>query len=201
MLRTSIAIGVPSVTPSNTPRQDLDLVGLAALGGDRALAGAAAVEVALDVGRVDADPGRHAVDDHADRGPVRLAEGGDDEQLAERGATMSRPARTLARAARFAAVRAACRLPGRGERGDRARAERLVRRRPALELVEVGRADVGARLGDPGLAAAPRSTMSSPVWSKNSSGWSTPWFDERADHLPVRRGHAEVAVLVGRATR
>src|SRR5512140_3586673 len=52
--------------------EDLDLVGLLALGRDRALAGLPAVEVLLDGRGVDDDAGRHAVDDHADAGPVAL---------------------------------------------------------------------------------------------------------------------------------
>ena len=49
---------------------ELDPVGLLALRRQRALAGPPAIEIALHVGDVDADPRRHAVDDDADRRPV-----------------------------------------------------------------------------------------------------------------------------------
>ncbi len=56
-------------------REDLDRVGLAPLGGDGALPGAAAVELALDLLDGDRQAGRAAVDHHADGGAVRLPEG------------------------------------------------------------------------------------------------------------------------------
>ena len=49
-MRTSSAIGVPSVSPSYTPERISTPVGLVALGDQSALAGASAVEVGLDVG-------------------------------------------------------------------------------------------------------------------------------------------------------
>ena len=66
-------------------RKNLDLVGFAPLRGERALARAPPIHLALQLGRVHRDPGRHAVDHHAHRRAMRLAEGGDDEQSAERG--------------------------------------------------------------------------------------------------------------------
>ena len=58
MLRIISWIGVPVVRPSNDAGQDLDLVGLAPLGGVAALARLAAVEPDLDLGLVEtATPG------------------------------------------------------------------------------------------------------------------------------------------------
>jgi len=64
--------------------QDLHLVGLAALGDEARGAGAAAVELGLDVGRPEADAGRAAVDHAAERRAVALAPGGDAEEMTER---------------------------------------------------------------------------------------------------------------------
>ena len=63
--------------------QDADLVGLAALGHEARLAGAAAVEPGLDVGLGQRDAGRAAIDDAADGRAVALAPGGDAEEMAE----------------------------------------------------------------------------------------------------------------------
>src|SRR5688572_27646841 len=65
------------------PREDLHPVALLSLSRDGALAGPAAVEIALDLRQVHGDPGRTSVDDDADRGSVRLSPGRDREQLAE----------------------------------------------------------------------------------------------------------------------
>ncbi|KAG1389820.1 hypothetical protein G6F59_015418 [Rhizopus arrhizus] len=64
--------------------QDLDLIGLAARRGVPALAGGAALQVVGEFGRVPRQPRRAAIDHAADGRPVRLAERGDGEQLAER---------------------------------------------------------------------------------------------------------------------
>ena len=64
--------------------EDLHLVGLAPLRGEARLAGPAPVEVGLDLGRLERDQGRTAVDHAAEGRPVALAEGGDAEQMAER---------------------------------------------------------------------------------------------------------------------
>ena len=66
--------------------EDLDAVRLAALGGEPGLARLAPVEPMLDLGRLERDAGRHAVDHDADRRPVALAPGREPEQLAEGGA-------------------------------------------------------------------------------------------------------------------
>src|SRR5690606_29548853 len=63
--------------------QDLHRVGLVALGDELAGAGAAAVQVALDVGLTERHAGRAAVDDAADGRAVGFAEVGDPEQGAE----------------------------------------------------------------------------------------------------------------------
>jgi hypothetical protein len=64
-------------------RQDLDAVGLLALGDDVALAGAAPVELALDLGGIDGDARRTAVDGDAHGRAVRLTEGGHTKRGAE----------------------------------------------------------------------------------------------------------------------
>ncbi len=64
-------------------REDLDLVRFLTLGDMARGAGAAAVELGLDVGLRELHPGRAAVDDAADRGAVALAEIRDAEQRAE----------------------------------------------------------------------------------------------------------------------
>src|SRR6266705_5343727 len=83
----------------------------------------------------------------------------------------------------------ALRQPGRGGAG----AERHVPRRHALELVEVGGADVGARLGDPGFAALPGDEVLAGV-VEEQVGVENAAIQERSDQLPIRDRHAEVAV-------
>ena len=63
--------------------QNSDLVGLAPLGGVAGLAGAPAVQIFLQVRRAELEPGRTAIDDTPDGGPVTLAERGHGEQLAD----------------------------------------------------------------------------------------------------------------------
>ena len=63
--------------------EDARGVGLVARGDDVALAGAAAVEIALDVGLGEREARRDAVDDHADAAAVGFAPGGDAEGVAE----------------------------------------------------------------------------------------------------------------------
>ena len=63
--------------------QDFDRVRFLALGGEARLAGAAAVEIVLDVLIGQRDQRRAAVDHAADRDPVALAEGRDPEHMAE----------------------------------------------------------------------------------------------------------------------
>ena len=82
-LRTSSAIGVPSVMALEHAREDLDAVVLVARRGERALAGPAPIEVALDLARVDREPRRAAVDHHAHAAAVALAEGRDLEEVSE----------------------------------------------------------------------------------------------------------------------
>ena len=65
--------------------EDFGGVRLLARGDDVRLAGAAAVEFALDVFQRDRDARRAAIDDDADAAAVRLAEGVDAENLAESG--------------------------------------------------------------------------------------------------------------------
>jgi hypothetical protein len=62
--------------------KDLELVFFAPLRGNPRLAGLAAIQFTLDESGVDGQPGRAAVDDHADARTVRLAEGCDAEKLA-----------------------------------------------------------------------------------------------------------------------
>src|SRR5215471_739084 len=63
--------------------ENLHLVRLAALGGEARLARAAAVEIVLDVGGLERNFRRTAVDHATDRSTVAFAEGGDPEQMAE----------------------------------------------------------------------------------------------------------------------
>ena len=70
--------------PFEDAAEQLYVVGLGALGGQRALAGAAAVELALYEVEVDLDACGHAVDDAADGRPVAFAKGGQCEQMSER---------------------------------------------------------------------------------------------------------------------
>ena len=63
--------------------QDLHRVRLLALRGEARLAGPALVEIALDVGGLERDQRRAAVDHAADRRPVAFAEAGEPEQMAE----------------------------------------------------------------------------------------------------------------------
>jgi len=62
---------------------DLDRVRLLPLRGEARLAGPAAVEMVLDLGRSERNPRRSAVDHAADRRPMALAEGRDPEKVAE----------------------------------------------------------------------------------------------------------------------
>ena len=82
---------MPVVFPSKVPDQDLDLVGLLALGGELALPRPAAVEPGLDVRFGERDARRAAVDDAAERRPVALAPGGDAEEMAEAVVRHGRP--------------------------------------------------------------------------------------------------------------
>ncbi len=63
--------------------QDFDRVGFAALGYVSRRAGLAPVEIVLDVGSSQLQPRRTAIDNAADRRPVRLAERGDAKKPAE----------------------------------------------------------------------------------------------------------------------
>ena len=63
--------------------EDARFVGLAPLGGEARRARTAPVEIGLDVGDVERDQRRAAVDDAADPRPVAFAEGGDAEEMAE----------------------------------------------------------------------------------------------------------------------
>ena len=63
--------------------QDFDRIGLLPLGRETRLAGAAAVEVVLDVLDCERQQRRAAVDHAADRDPVTFAEGRDPEHVAE----------------------------------------------------------------------------------------------------------------------
>ncbi len=86
--------------------QDLDLIGLAARRGVPALAAGTALQIVGELFRRNLQAGRAAVDDAADRRPVRFAKGGDSEQLAERIGTharrliAARPARRCGRRGR-----------------------------------------------------------------------------------------------------
>ena len=64
-------------------RENARLVRLPPLGGEARRPGPAAVELGLDVGRLERQTRRAAVDDAADPRPVALAESGDAEQVAE----------------------------------------------------------------------------------------------------------------------
>ena len=69
--------------PLEHARQDLHAVGFAALAGMARLAGAAAVQVHLDVVFDQGDARRHAIDDAADGRAMAFTEGGEAEQMAE----------------------------------------------------------------------------------------------------------------------
>ena len=64
-------------------RQDARLVGFAPLRGEARGSRAAPVEIGLDVGDLERNQRRTAVDDAADSRPVAFAEGGDAEEMAE----------------------------------------------------------------------------------------------------------------------
>src|SRR5262249_24786610 len=95
-------------------------------------------------------------------------------------------------------------LPHASAFGRRARGEHLrvplppvllVRSDHALDLDQVARADVGARAGDPGLAALPRDDVLAGVIEEQLRVHDLA-IHHRTHHLPVRGGHAEPAVLV-----
>ena len=60
--------------------EDFDRVGFLALRGEARLAGPAPIEIGLDVGLVERDSRRAAIDHATDRRPVAFAEGGDTEE-------------------------------------------------------------------------------------------------------------------------
>jgi hypothetical protein len=64
-------------------RENLHRVGFLALGGEARLAGAAAVEIVLDVLDGQRQQRRAAIDHAADRNPMAFAEGRDPEHVAE----------------------------------------------------------------------------------------------------------------------
>jgi hypothetical protein len=64
-------------------RHDLNRVRLLALGGEARLARPALVEILLDVGDLERDARRAAVDHAADRRPVAFAEAGETEEVTE----------------------------------------------------------------------------------------------------------------------
>jgi hypothetical protein len=74
---------LPSLGVGEDAGQDLDGVGLAALGGEARLARLAAVELDLDLLGRQRNARRAAVHDAADGRPVALAPGGHAEQVAE----------------------------------------------------------------------------------------------------------------------
>ncbi len=63
--------------------ENLAAIGFIARSDDGALAGAAAIELALDVFFAEFDAGRATVDDHADATAVRFAPGRDAKELSE----------------------------------------------------------------------------------------------------------------------
>ena len=65
------------------PGEDLGPVGLAPLGGQSTLAGSSTVEVVLEVVLGEGEPGRAAVDHHADAGAVALTPGAEAEDGSE----------------------------------------------------------------------------------------------------------------------
>ena len=83
-------IGVPVVTcrparlVDHDAGEDARLVRLPALGGEARRARPAAVEIGLDVGRVERNRGGQPSTTQPIPGPVALAEGGDAEEMAER---------------------------------------------------------------------------------------------------------------------
>ena len=76
-------IGVPVVTPSNTPDRIRTSIGFLTLRRVFRLARTASIEVALQIGFVEGQAGRTAVDDRADRRPMAFAERRDRECLSE----------------------------------------------------------------------------------------------------------------------
>src|SRR5262245_9376862 len=80
-------------------------------------------------------------------------------------------------------------------RGDGARAEGTMGLDHPLELIEVRRAQVGASAGDPGRAAVPGDDVLA-AGVEEQLGVEHTTVDEGGHHLPVRGRHAEVAILV-----
>src|SRR6185503_10805408 len=74
------------------------------------------------------------------------------------------------------------------ELGDRLRAVGLVVHHQLLELEEIRRTDVGARLGDPLLAALPRHHVLAGVVEEQLAMHRAA-IDQRAHHLPVGDRH------------
>src|SRR5690606_15555440 len=62
---------------ADDPGQDPDLVRLAPLGDEPRLSRTSSVEIVLDIRKLEADTGRAAINDAAQRRPVALAPGGD----------------------------------------------------------------------------------------------------------------------------
>ncbi len=76
-------MGVPVVTPSNTPDSILHLIGLTALGGEARGAGLAPIEIALQVAGGQLQAGGAAVDDAAQGRTVAFAKAGYREQFSD----------------------------------------------------------------------------------------------------------------------
>ena len=83
MFSISSAIGVPVVLPSYTPLRIFTCIGLIALRDELGSAGAAAIQVVLDVGLAQIHAGRAAVDDAADGRAVGFTEVGDGKGVSE----------------------------------------------------------------------------------------------------------------------
>ena len=77
-------MAVPVVRAFENARKNLHLVAFLALADELRSAGAAAIDVALQVGFAQFEPRRTAIDDAAERRPVAFAKGGDREQSADR---------------------------------------------------------------------------------------------------------------------
>src|SRR6185369_5469911 len=86
-------------------------------------------------------------------------------------------------------------LRRRLRRGHRLLAIRLVGQHQLLELEQVRGPDVGARVGDQRLDPLPGDDVLAGV-VEEQLGMERTAIDDGGEHLPVRRGHAEPAVLV-----
>src|SRR5262249_19635543 len=204
--RTSIAIGVPSVTPSNTPERisawsaSLRCVVSALWPGRRRSSSRCTSAASTRI------PGGMPSTTTPTAGPgdspkvVTTKSWPMDDDTLPPATRRARGARALRGHRDTLRRRGARALPvGRralGEhRGVHLLAVLMVRGHHALELNQVAGPDVGARARDPGLAPFPRHDVLAGV-IEEQLGVQDLAVHHRAHHLPVGRGHAEPAVRI-----